>query len=94
MEFLINAEIHLPHDLPDDRRQALIDAEGVRGRELAEAGHIKRLWRIPGQYANWGLWEAEDATALHAAVSSLPLWPYMTVRVVPLARHYADPAGS
>jgi muconolactone delta-isomerase len=47
----------------------------------------------PGRWANWGLWEAEDATALHEAISSLPLWPWMSVTVHPLAVHVNDLLG-
>ena len=93
MEFLVNIEIEWPADGDPRRRDKLYAAELERGRELARQGIMKRLWRVPGRWANWGLWEAEDATALHAALSSLPLWPWMSIRVHPLARHDNDPAG-
>lgn len=32
-----------------------------------------------------------DATAVHEAVSSLPLCPWMNVQVIPLAQHPNDP---
>ena len=91
MEFLVHIEIGWPPDADPERREALFTAELVRGQELASQGIMRRLWRIPGRWANWGLWEAEDATALHAALSSLPLWPWMDVTVHPLARHVNDP---
>src|SRR5260370_25793995 len=72
-------------------RERLVAAEGVRARELAEAGIIDRLWRIPGRWANWGLWVAPDATALHAAIASLPLYPWLSVDVHPLAEHPSAP---
>ncbi|HEX6194282.1 MAG TPA: muconolactone Delta-isomerase family protein [Jiangellaceae bacterium] len=93
MEFLVNIEIEWPPDGGESDRERLFAAELTRGRELAVAGVMKRLWRVPGRWANWGLWEAEDATALHEALSSLPLWPWMNITVHPLARHTNDPAG-
>jgi muconolactone D-isomerase len=93
MEFLVNIEIIWPPDADPERRDELFAAEVERGRELARQGVMKRLWRIPGRWANWGLWEAADATELHAALSSLPLWPWMDVAVHPLARHVNDPAA-
>lgn len=93
MEFLVEIEIEWPPDEDLARRESVFAAELARGRELAEAGVMRRLWRVPGRWANWGLWEADDATALHAAISSLPLWPWMSVRVHPLAEHVNDPAG-
>jgi muconolactone D-isomerase len=93
MEFLVNMNVTLPSGMPSDRRQELYAAEAVQAASLAAAGRLVRLWRIPGRTANWGLWLAADATELHDALTSLPLWPYMHIEVVPLARHPNDPAG-
>ncbi|HSI92010.1 MAG TPA: muconolactone Delta-isomerase family protein [Jiangellaceae bacterium] len=93
VEFLVNIEIKWPPDGNETNRARLFAAELVRGQELAAAGVMQRLWRVPGRWANWGLWEAEDATALHEALTSLPLWPWMDVTVHPLARHVNDPAA-
>jgi muconolactone D-isomerase len=87
VEFLVAIDIRLPGDLEDDRRDALLKAEFERGASLAEAGILRAVWRVPGKLANRGIWAAPDATALHEALVSLPLWPYMTVEVIPLARH-------
>jgi len=87
MEFLIEIEVTLPPEMPDDRRGELVAAERVRGRELAEAGIIRAIWRVPGRFANRAIWSAPDATTLHAAISSLPLWRYCSVEVTPLATH-------
>lgn len=93
MEFLVHMEVHWPADGDPERRDRLFAAERARGQELARAGVMKRLWRIPGRWANWGLWEAPEATALHEALTSLPLWPWMSVEVHPLAEHANDPPG-
>ena len=73
--------------MEDAERARLIEAERVRGRELAEHGVIRAIWRVPGRFANRAIWSAPDATALHEAITSLPLWPYIDVVVTPLARH-------
>ena len=93
MEFLVNINVALPQGMPGDKRQELYAAEAVQAASLAEVGRLVRLWRIPGRTANWGLWHANDATELHDALTSLPLWPYMNIEVVPLAKHPNDPAG-
>jgi muconolactone D-isomerase len=87
MEFLVEIEVTLPPDLPEERLTALRAAEHERGTALAEAGTLRAIWRLPGRFANRGIWEAPDATALHDALVSLPLWPYMQVTVTSLARH-------
>ena len=93
MEFLVHISIALPPGMPDDDRQRLYDAESRQAAALASAGQLVRLWRVPGRTANWGLWHARDATELHQALTSLPLWPYMDIEVTPLAEHPNDPAG-
>lgn len=90
MDFLVRIEVHLPADLPEQRRSELLAAEAVRGRELVAAGTLARIWRLPGRQANVGIWAARDATALHDALVSLPLWPWMTVSVEALATHSLD----
>ena len=87
MEFLVEIEVRLPTDVPEERLAALRAAEHDRGTALAEAGTVRAIWRVPGRLANRGIWEAPDATALHDALVSLPLWPYMTVTVTALAKH-------
>ena len=87
MEFLVQVDVRLPADLEPERRRVLLEAELERGTALAEAGLLRAIWRVPGQLANRAIWSAEDATALHEALVSLPLWAYMQVEVTPLARH-------
>jgi muconolactone D-isomerase len=91
VEFLVEIEVTFPPDGDPQQRADLIAAEDKRGRELAAEGIIKRLWRQPGRWANFGIWEAPDATALHTAISSLPFFPWLKVKVNPLAAHPTDP---
>jgi muconolactone D-isomerase len=94
VEFLVELEVRWPPDGDPKEKARLIEAEGKRARELAAAGTIRRLWRIPGRWANYGLWEARDATELHAAISSLPFFPWLKAEVHPLAVHPSDPANA
>ena len=64
----------------------------MRARELVAQGILKRLWQVPGRRANYGLWSADDATALHAAISSLPYFPWLDVDVHPACRAPLRPA--
>jgi muconolactone D-isomerase len=87
VDFLVEIEIRLPGDLAPALRAELLADELARGVELAEAGTIRAIWRVPGRLANRGIWSAPDATELHVAITSLPLWPHMDVTVTPLAAH-------
>ena len=92
MEFLVEIEVRWPPDGDPARKAELIAAEAKRAGELAAEGRIKRLWRIPGRWANVGLWQASDADELHKAIASLPFYPWLDVTVRPLALHPSDPA--
>jgi muconolactone delta-isomerase len=86
MEFLVYIEIG---QIEGDAcaMQRLQREETARARELAAQGILSSLWRVPGRRANWGIWVADDCDELHSAIASLPLFPYLTVTVHPLARH-------
>ncbi len=82
-EFLVEIEIELPQSTSNERA-TLLAAEAARGRELRAAGSIVRMWRVPGRRANVGIWSTANASELHEAISSLPLFPWMDVRVTAL----------
>ncbi len=86
-EFLVRGEVQIGADFDPDALAQLRSAERERAMELRAAGHLKRLWRVPGRWATIGLYEADDATELHDLLASLPLWPHTSFTVEPLARH-------
>jgi muconolactone D-isomerase len=90
VEFLVRTRLTRPESATDDDVAALMAAEKARGGELQDAGVIKRLWRVPGEWGAWVLYDAADATALHEALTSLPLYRWMKVEVYPLAAHPFD----
>jgi muconolactone D-isomerase len=87
MEFLVRSENRLPPDTPEEIRERLRKGERERAMELRAAGVLKRLWRVPGRNATVGLYEADDPAALHDALTSLPMWPWLDVTVEALATH-------
>ena len=90
-EYLVHIEVHWPPDGDPVKRDELMAAERARGRELVEAGVIRRLWRVPGRWANWGVWSATSPDDLHTALASLPFFPWLDIEVIPLASHPNDP---
>jgi muconolactone D-isomerase len=92
-EFLVRMENLLPAGMPADERARLVNAEGVRARELAAAGILLRLWRVAGRRANVGIWRARTTAELHDALASLPLFPYLDIEVIPLSGHPNDPGA-
>jgi muconolactone D-isomerase len=86
-EFLVRTENHAATRIDAEEIRRLRAGERERAMELRAAGHLKRLWRVPGRNATVGLYEASDATELHDLLVSLPMWPYTDVHVEALAQH-------
>jgi muconolactone D-isomerase len=87
MDFLVQLDTSGVLALPAAERGELIKREQERGLELMAEGVIKHLWSRVGQYGNVGIWAAEDADGLQAALASLPIRPYVQIEVTPLATH-------
>lgn len=87
MLFHVEMTVKLPPDMPRDEADALKSREKALAQQLQRDGKWLHLWRVAGRYANVSIFDVNDNDELHALLSSLPLWPFMDVKVVPLARH-------
>ena len=92
MEFLVNIKIEWPADGDPEHYARIAAEERAMAAEHAKAGHLVRMWRVPGRRENWGLWRASSATELHSILSALPVWPWMNLTVHPLGWHPVDPS--
>jgi muconolactone D-isomerase len=87
MLYCVKMDVNIPRDIPTEQVEAIKAAEKARATELQLAGKWPHLWRIVGQYSNISILDVESNDELHAILSSLPLFPYMTMQVTPLAKH-------
>ncbi|SUD31379.1 methylmuconolactone isomerase MmlJ [Pseudomonas fluorescens] len=87
MLYHVKMDVNIPRDIPTDTVEAIKVAEKKRATELQEAGKWPHLWRIVGQYSNISILDVAGNDELHELLSSLPLFPYMTIQVTPLAKH-------
>jgi muconolactone D-isomerase len=87
MLYHVKMDVNIPRDIPADTVEASKIAEKKRATELQEAGKWPHLWRIVGQYSNISILDVASNDELHELLSSLPLFPYMTLQVTPLAKH-------
>ncbi len=90
MLFHVRMDVSLPHDLDPGRRAELVAAERDRALELQKLGVWPHLWRVVGRYSDISVFDVPTNDELHAVLSSLPLWEFMTVQVTPLAQHPSD----
>jgi muconolactone D-isomerase len=80
-------DVTIPPSLDADVRNRLVAEERERALELQRSGVWSQLWRILGKYSNISIFDIDSGDELHALLSSLPLYPYMTIEVIPLATH-------
>lgn len=87
MLFLVRMDVHMPHDLPADKADEIKAREKAYSQSLQRDGRWPHLWRVVGEYANYSVFDVGSNDELHELLSQLPLFPYMTIKVTPLARH-------
>lgn len=87
MLFHVTMEVQLPSSMPLEQADRLKLEEKNLAARLQEQGAWRHLWRVAGQYANVSIFDVADNEALHALLTSLPLFPYMRIEVTPLCRH-------
>jgi muconolactone delta-isomerase len=94
-EFLTTFAVAIPDDADAVEVEHIKASEADRTRELAEQGHLVRLWMLPPTPGSWhalGLWRAEDGEELQAILKSLPMDKWMTTETTALTEHPNDPA--
>jgi muconolactone D-isomerase len=87
MLFMVQMEVTLPPDIEPALADDLRAREMALAQELQRDGRWVELWRVVGRYANVSIFDVATHEELHELISSLPLWPYMDIRVTALARH-------
>src|SRR5262249_35390176 len=90
MLFHVRMDVRLPHDLDRAGRAGVVTRVKEDSQGLQRAGKWPHIWRIAGEYANFSILDVESNDELHELLSGLPLFPYMDIRVTPLATHPSD----
>jgi muconolactone D-isomerase len=83
--YAVRMDVNLPGELPG--REELLAREKAYSQDLQRSGTWLHLWRIAGQFSNLSVFDVADNDALHQTLWGLPLFPYMTIEVLPLAQH-------
>ena len=87
MLFLVRMDVNIPHDLPAQEASEIKAREKDYSQDLQRDGRWKHIWRVVGEYANYSVFDVSSNDELHTLLSELPLFPYMTIHVTPLAQH-------
>lgn len=87
MLFHVRMDVNLPPTMPENQANELKKTEKEIAQGLQESGKWRHLWRIAGQYANISIFDVASIDELHTLISTLPLFPYMQIQIMPLCRH-------
>lgn len=87
MLFHVTMDVHPPADIDPAVLDDLKRTEKARALDLQQSGKWRHLWRVVGEYKNVSIFDVDSNAELHEILSTLPLFPFMTVSVTPLCRH-------
>lgn len=87
MLFMVEMQVNIPMSLDQGIADALKKEEKEMSQRLQREGKWRDLWRVVGQYANVSIFNVAGNDELHQLLSALPLYPFMSIRVTPLAQH-------
>jgi muconolactone D-isomerase len=94
MEFLVRFEINAPEGTSESEVESRQRAEAIAVAELADQGHVIRIWNLSGMDGGGsvlGLYRADTEAELDTLLNALPLSDWMDVTVTPLETHPNDP---
>ncbi|MEV3961944.1 muconolactone Delta-isomerase [Nocardia sp. NPDC050193] len=83
----VRMDVAIPRDLDDAVRTDIVAREKKYSQELQRAGKWVHIWRIVGQYSNISVFAVDSPAELHEILWNLPLFPYMTIDILPLTTH-------
>jgi muconolactone D-isomerase len=90
MKYLVHMDVNLPADLPAHEAAEIKATEKAYSQHLQHSGKWPEIWRVVGEYANYSIFDVDSNDELHEILQNLPLFPYMDISVVPLAKHPSD----
>jgi len=90
MKYLVHMDVKLPENLAPAEAAEVKAREKAYSQDLQRTGKWPEIWRVVGEYANYSIFDVESNDELHGILQDLPLFPYMDITVVPLAKHPSD----
>lgn len=87
MLFLARMDVTFPESMSDEAKADFTAREKEYSGNLQRQGTMRDIWRVVGEYANYSVYDVADNDELHAVLSGFPMYPYMKIKVTPLAKH-------
>ncbi|WP_248760960.1 muconolactone Delta-isomerase family protein [Pseudarthrobacter sp. SSS035] len=87
MLFLARMDVHFPAHLSAEDVTRMQRLEMEYSQALQQDGRLAFIWRVVGEYANYSVFDVGSNDELHQILSSFPMYPFMKIKVTPLAKH-------
>ncbi len=87
MLYLARMDVTFPESMSDETKADFMAREKEYSGSLQREGRMRDIWRVVGEYANYSVYDVADHDELHAILSGFPMYPYMSIKVTPLAQH-------
>ena len=87
MVYVVEMDVNIPETWDEDKKKSFMQREQETSQKWQNSGKWKYLWRVAGRYSNISVLEVESPDELHEILSSLPLFPYMTIKVTSVCKH-------
>lgn len=87
MFFMVQMKVNRPESLNDEQWGAIRKREMEYGQALMQDGRFRHTWRVVGEVSNVSIFDVDSNDELHELLVNFPLFPYMDMKVTPLAPH-------
>jgi muconolactone D-isomerase len=87
MLFLARMDVRFPAHLSAEDVTRMQGLEKEYSQALQQEGRLASIWRVVGEYANYSVFDVGSNDELHQILSSFPMYPFMKIKVTPLAKH-------
>ncbi len=87
MFYMVQMYVNRPAHVADEEWNDLRKREMEYGQSLMRDGRFRHIWRVVGEVSNVSIFDVESNEELNDLLSQLPLFPYMDIKITPLAQH-------
>lgn len=85
MLYMVRSASRVPWGMETEVARELGAQQRAKLAELRERGVCLHHWRAAGQHLSYAVYDVASNAELHEILKSIPLYPYSTAEVVPLA---------
>ena len=87
MVYVVEMDVNIPETWSEEKIADYVAREKETSQKWQKSGKWVYLWRVAGKYSNISVLEVDSPEEFHQIISSLPLFPYMKIKVTSITKH-------